>query len=188
MSKPQPPETNKTAEIGAKWLFLNGDLAFRTALYSSTKDWERNNDLEATAAILTRKRRTNGLELEVAGKLTDNWEVFGGVALMDAEILEVAENIDSTTGVVTRADVRFKGERPRNTPTATFNLWTTYKFLGNWKVGGGIEAKGERSGYNPQTAVATGVFTGNKFAPNALPGYARVDALVAYEEKNGLCV
>jgi catecholate siderophore receptor len=183
VSEPQPPETSKTAEIGAKWLFLNGDLAFRTALYSSTKDWERNNDLEATAQILTKKRRTNGLELEVAGKVTDNWEVFGGVALMDAEILEVAENIDGTTGVVTRADARFKGERPRNTPTATFNVWTTYKFLGNWKVGGGIEAKGERSGYNPQAANANALFTGTKFDPNTLPGYARVDAMLAYEEK-----
>jgi catecholate siderophore receptor len=183
VSEPQPPETSKTVEIGSKWLFLNGDLALRTALYSSTKDWERNNDLEATAAILTKKRRTNGLELEVTGKVTDSWEVFGGVALMDAEILEVAENIDGTTGVVTLADARFKGQRPRNTPTATFNVWTTYKFLGNWKVGGGIEAKGERSGYSPQGANANALFTGTKFDPNTLPGYARVDALVAYEEK-----
>ncbi len=181
VSKPQPPETSKTAEIGAKWLFLDGDLAFRTALYSSTKEWERNNDLEATAAILTKKRRTNGLELEVAGKVTSHWEVFGGIALMDAEILQVAENIDGTTGVVTRGDARFKGERPRNTPAATFNLWTTYKFLGNWKVGGGIEAKGERSGYNPQQADASAIFTNGKFDPNTLPGYARVDALLAYE-------
>ena len=183
VSKPQPPERGKTAEIGAKWLFLNGDLAFRTALYSTTKEWERNNDLEATAAILTKKRRTNGLELEVAGKVTDNWEILGGVALMDAEILQVAENIDGATGVVTGGDARFKGERPRNTPAATFNLWTTYKFLGNWKVGGGVEAKGERSGYNPQQANANAIFTNGKFDPNTLPGYARVDALVAYEEK-----
>ena len=58
-------ELSDTYEIGAKWLFLDGDLAFRTALYSATKDWERNTDLEATAATRPRKRRTNGLELEV---------------------------------------------------------------------------------------------------------------------------
>jgi len=61
---PQPPERSKTLELGTKWLFMDGDLAFRTALYTSTKDWERNTDLESTAAILTKKRRTNGLELE----------------------------------------------------------------------------------------------------------------------------
>jgi catecholate siderophore receptor len=181
-------ERSDTYEIGAKWLFLDGDLAFRTALYSATKDWERNTDLEATAAILTRKRRTNGLEIEVAGKLTDKWEMFGGVSLMDAKILKVATNSDGND-VGTAPDLgdsRFEGERPRNTPSATFNLWTTYKLPGNWKVGGGVEAKGERYGYNPQqqasqTSVAGGVFENGSFKPNTLPGYARVDALVAYE-------
>lgn len=192
VARPQPPETSQTAELGAKWLLLDGDLAFRAALYSSTKNWERNNDLEATAAILTKKRRTNGLELEVAGKVTSNWDVFGGVAFQDAEILQVAENINGTTGAITRGDARFEGQRPRNTPRATFNLWSTYKFLGNWKVGGGVEAKGERYGYNPQAAAGTalgqtgapgGVFVDGTFHPNTLPGYARVDALLAYEAR-----
>jgi catecholate siderophore receptor len=181
VAKPQPAERGKSAEIGSKWLFLDGDLALRTALYSSTKYWERNNDLEATAAILTKKRRTNGVELEVAGKVSSHWEVFGGVSFMDAKILKVAENIDGTTGAVTLADARFKGERPRNTPAATFNIWTTYTFLDNWKAGGGVEAKGERYGYNPQTTDASALFTGDKFDPNTLPGYARVDAMLAYE-------
>ena len=184
------PERGETYEIGAKWLFMNGDLAFRTALYSTTKEWERNNDLEATAAILTRKRRTNGLELEVAGKVTSNWEVFGGISLMDAKIVKVAINSDGNDAGTAPdvGDARFEGERPRNTPTATLNVWTTYKFLSNWKVGGGIEAKGERSGYNPQqqafqTSAAGGVFEDGSFKPNTLPGYARVDAMLAYEEQ-----
>jgi outer membrane receptor for monomeric catechols len=57
----------KSFELGAKWLLFDGDLALRAALYQATKDWERNGDLESTAAILTKKRRTNGIELEVAG-------------------------------------------------------------------------------------------------------------------------
>jgi catecholate siderophore receptor len=181
-------ERSETYEVGAKWLFLDGDLAFRTALYSATKDWERNTDLEATSAILTRKRRTNGLELEVAGKVTSQWEVFGGVSLMDAKILKVATNSDGND-VGTAPDVgdaRFEGKRPRNTPKATFNLWTTYKLTSNWKVGGGVEAKGERYGYNPQnqavqTSAAGGVFSDGSFHPNTLPGYARIDAMLAYE-------
>ncbi len=181
-------ERSETYEVGAKWLFLDGDLAFRTAIYSATKDWERNTDLEATSAILTRKRRTNGLELEVAGRMTSNWEVFGGVSLMDAKILKVATNSDGND-VGTAPDVgdaRFEGKRPRNTPKATFNLWTTYKLTSNWKVGGGVEAKGERYGYNPQnqavqTSAAGGVFSDGSFHPNTLPGYARIDAMLAYE-------
>ena len=181
--KPQPPERSKTIEVGAKWLFNDGDLAFRTALYRSTKDWERNTDLESTSAILTKKRRTDGLEFELSGYVAENWEVFAGVAFMDAHILEVAQNINATTGVITVADARLKGQRARNTPPVTFNLWTTYSFLGNWKIGGGIEAKGERFGYQPSAANANAVFTNGKFDPNRLPGYARVDAMLAYEAK-----
>ncbi len=186
--KPQPPERSKTVEVGAKWLFLDGDLTFRTALYRTTKDWERNADLEATAAILTKKRRTDGLEFELAGKITDNWELFSGLAFMDAKILEVAENVNATTGIITTADPRFKGERARNTPPMTFNMWTTYKIAGNWKIGGGFESKGERFGYSPsqtaaQTSTATGTFNTGSFNPNTLPGYTRWDAMVSYEEK-----
>jgi catecholate siderophore receptor len=180
--KPQPAERSKTVELGTKWLFLDGDLAFRTALYSTEKDWERNTDLESTAAILTKKRRTNGLEFELAGRITENWEVFSGLAFMDAEILEVAENVNAGSGAITKADSRYEGKRPRNTPSATFNIWSTYKFAEKWKFGMGLEAKGERLGYNPSGGAGSN-FTNGKFDPNTLPGYARVDAMLSYEEK-----
>lgn len=182
---PQPPETSQVVEAGAKWLFFDGDLNFRTAIYRAIKNWERNTDLESTAAILTKKRRTDGIELEAAGRITDNWEVFSGLALMDAEILEVAENVNATTGVITTANSGYKGQRPRNTPVYTFNLWTTYKLVGGWKIGGGVEAKGERYGYNPSGAGAIPTLPpGAKFHPNTAPAYERWDAMVAYEQKN----
>lgn len=179
---PQPPERSKTFEVGSKWLFLDGDLAFRTALFTSTKYWERNTDLESTAAILTRKRRTNGVEFELTGKITDKWDVFFGMALLDARILKVAENINATTGAVTTADERFEGQRARNTPIGTFNFWTTYAVTPAWKVGGGVEAKGERYAYVPSGANGSASFVDGHFNPNSAPGYARVDAMVAYEQ------
>lgn len=182
---PQPPERSKTVELGAKWLFLDGDLSFRTALYRTIKDWERSTDLEATASVLTKKRRTDGLEFEVAGNVTDNWEVFGGLALMDAKILEVAENATAGPGgttIITSADPIFKGQRARNTAPVTFNMWTTYKFASNWKVGGGFEAKDDRYGYNPSGAAGANIVNG-EFKPNIVPGYTRWDAMLAYEVK-----
>jgi len=184
---PLPPERSKTVELGAKWLFLDGDLSFRTALYRTTKDWERSTDLEATASILTKKRRTDGLEFELAGHLTDNWEVFGGVAFMDAKILEVAQNISTggangPAGTVYSAYAGYKGQRARNTPAMTANLWTTYTIAGNWKIGGGFEAKGERTGYNPSGGAGTN-FVNGAFKPNVVPGYTRWDVMAAYEAK-----
>ncbi len=168
-----PAERSQVTELGAKWMLLEGDLAFRAALYRAIKAWERNTDLESSAAILSRERRTDGLDFELAGRITPTWEVFGGVALMDAGILEVAPG----------ADPRLQGERPRNTPTYTFNLWTTYRLGGGWKLGGGAEAKGARYAYVPSQATSS-AFTGNDFDPNTAPAYVRWDAMLAYEQKN----
>ncbi|HRK78048.1 MAG TPA: TonB-dependent siderophore receptor [Thiobacillus sp.] len=182
---PQPPETSQVVELGAKWMFFDGDLAFRTALYRATKHWERNTDLESTASILTRKRRTDGLEFELAGRITHSWEVFAGVALMDAEILDTAENINATTGVITKGNLGYIGQRPRNTPEYTFNLWSTYKLGGGWKIGGGVEVKGDRYGYNPSGAGAIPTLPGGTaFHPNTAPSYDRWDAMVAYDQKD----
>ncbi len=179
---PLPPETSQVYEIGAKWLFFDGDLSFRTALYRAIKNWERNTDLESTAAILTKKRRTDGLEFELTGRITPDWDVFAGLALMNAEILEVAENVNATTGTITYADARYQGQRPRNTPPYTFNLWSTYKLGGGWKVGGGVEVKGDRYAYSPTGAFPT-LSPGTDFHPNTAPAYDRWDAMLAYEQK-----
>lgn len=181
---PMPAERSKVYELGAKWLLLEGDLALRTALYRAEKKWERNTDLEATAAILTKKRRTDGLELEAAGRVNENWEIFAGVALMDATILEVAENVNATTGVITQANPAYKGQRARNTPKYTFNVWSTYKLGGGWKLGGGVEAKGDRYAYNPSGSGPIPTLPGGTaFHPNTVPSYTRWDAMLAYEQK-----
>lgn len=73
---------------------------------------------------------------------------------MDAEILEVAPG----------ADARLEGQRPRNTPKLTFNLWSTYALGGGWKIGGGVEAKSDRYAYVPTAANANSNFIDGKFA------------------------
>ncbi len=178
---PQPPERSDTVELGAKYILFEGDLALRGAIYRATKTWERNTDLEATAAILTKKRRTDGIEIEAAGRLTQAWEVFAGVSLMDARVLEVAENINAVTGVVTYGNPGYVGQRARNTPKYTFNLWTTYRIDPHWRVGGGVEAKGDRQGFNPSASGAVPTLNG-AYHPNTSPAFHRVDALLSYEQ------
>jgi catecholate siderophore receptor len=164
-------------ELGSKWLWFDGDLAFRTALYHATKDWERNTDLESTASILTKKRHSNGLEFELAGRITEQWEIFAGMSFIKAAIDEVAVNRNATTGIETSANSNFEGQFPRNTPRRTLNLWNTYKVSGEWKLGLGFEAKDERTGYNPSSTGTAG------FDPNHIPGYVRTDLLVSYEKQ-----
>ena len=159
-----PAERSKVIELGSKWLLLDGNLAFRTAIYHAIKNWERNTDLESTASILTRKRESNGIEFEVAGRLTDNWEVFSGLSLIDAAILQVSPSAPDNSAV---------GQMPRNTPKLTANLWTTYQLPYGFKIGGGFEYKSKRAGYVPTRSYDN---------PNTVPSYVRWDAMVAYEQ------
>ncbi len=160
-----PAERSKVTELGAKWLFMDGNLAFRTALYHAVKDWERSTDLDASAndSLLTRKRESDGIEFELAGRITDNWEVFSGVSFINAKILEASPTAINDDAV---------GQMPRNTPRRTANLWTTYNIGWGFKVGGGVEYKSERSAFVPSRG----------YNPNFVPSYVRWDAMVAYEQ------
>lgn len=160
-----PAERSKVVELGSKWLLADGNLSLRTSLYRAIKDWERNTDLESTATILTRKRQSDGVELEVAGRITDNWEVFSGISYIHAEIREVAPG---------NGNPNFIGQAPRNTPRKTFNLWTTYQLPYGFKVGGGMEYKSRRYGGSPTGTAA--------FNPNWVDSYVRWDAMVSYDQ------
>ncbi len=151
------PEMNENVEIGAKWDLLDGDLSLRSALFHSEKTNERNTDpLMTDVYLLSGRRHTNGVEFEAAGRITPNWEVFGGVAWMKGEI---DEHIDEEN----------IGKWSLNTPPYTGNLWTTYRFFDNWKIGGGFEAVGKR-----YTSINN---------TTELPDYIRWDAMLSYEHK-----
>ncbi|MBS0322890.1 MAG: TonB-dependent siderophore receptor [Proteobacteria bacterium] len=164
-----PAERSKSLELGAKWELLDGDLSLRTSLYRAEKNWERNTDVESGqfVSILTRRRHTNGIELEAAGRLTRRWEVFAGLALMHSVIDQQAPG----------RTPQYVGMNPRNTPSYTFNLWSTYQFNEAWKAGMGVEGMGNRLAYGLGTNPGTTV------VPNAVPGYDRWDAMLSYEHQ-----
>jgi catecholate siderophore receptor len=163
-----PAERSQAIELGGKWFLRGGDLALRAAIYRAEKEWERNTDLESSASILTKKRRTDGIDLEASGEVAPSWELFSGLSLMNAKILEAAPG-NTSNGTV--------GKRPRNTPPFTLNVWLTHALNSKLKVGGGLEVKAERYGYSPSSASAG-------MTPfNMAPAYARLDMMVRYEDR-----
>ncbi|WP_156939040.1 TonB-dependent receptor [Deefgea rivuli] len=157
------PEENANYEIGAKWTLFNGDLALRTAVFRTEKTNERQTDIEPGVIkpyLLSGKRHTDGIELEAAGRLSDKWQVFAGVALMDPVIDDVANP----------ARKYQEGNRPDNAPTYTGNLWSTYQITSNWKIGGGMNAISKR-----YTNLDNIVY---------LPSYVRWDAMAEWSHRD----
>lgn len=151
-----PPEKNRNLELGAKWDLFDGDLALRTALFRTIKTNERNTDpLVTDVYLLSGRRHTDGLELELSGHLSPDWEIFAGWSLMRSKI---DRHIDPTQ----------EGREAPNTPRHTTSLWSSYRLNPAWKIGGGFEAVGRRYTSNSNTTV--------------LPGYLRWNAMAGWEQ------
>jgi catecholate siderophore receptor len=142
-----PPEKSRNLELGARLDSDDGRFTTRVALFHATKYNERNRDSESVDAcnyVLSGKRHAAGLEIDLAGRLTPRWEVFGSYAF-----IPVAE-VDQSSGA---AGTEPQGSRPGLTPRHSGTIWTTYRVSPQWRVGGGLNAKGrDRPQGLPQTS------------------------------------
>lgn len=163
----KPAETSELTEIGYKGDINDLGLSFRASLYHQVKNWERNTDLESTAAILSQRRHTDGVEFEVTGSITEKWDVFSGLGIMDSRI-------DTPANPVTQSQL--VGKAPPNSTPYTYNLWTTYKLPYGWKVGGGVNGMGRRNVYSMSNDAGTGPW-------NWVPAQMQVDGLIQYDAK-----
>ncbi len=133
------PEKSRNIEIGAKLDTADKRFTTRLAIFQSTKYNERNTDPDsaATAFLLSGQRHASGAEIDVTGRLTPAWEVFGSYMWMPDAVIDIAA---PTAGAGDRA-----GERPALTPIHSGTVWTTYQLNSQWRVGGGINFRSEQS-------------------------------------------
>ena len=150
------PERNKAAEIGTKWELFDRHLLVTGALFHTEKDNAREtvnrngvNTLESGAAY-----QVEGIDLEVSGKITDRWSVFGGLVLMRSKVLQSGNPANI-------------GLQMANIAHESFSMLSKYKFDGGWELGG--------------QAVYRSKIYGGTFGANTgteLPSYWRFDAFV----------
>ncbi|WP_223878935.1 MULTISPECIES: TonB-dependent siderophore receptor [Enterobacteriaceae] len=155
-----PPEEATSYEVGAKFDLFDGvtsnvtffDIHKRNVLYTETIGDE-------TYAKTAGKVRSRGIEVDVAGSLTDNLNIIGSYGYTDAKVLE---------------DPDYAGKPLPNVPRHTGSLFLTYDIHNVYDsntltVGGGGHALSRRSGTNG--------------ADYYLPGYAVADVFAAYKMK-----
>lgn len=134
-----PPEQSRNFELGAKLDSADQRFTTRLAIFQSTKYNERNTDPDsaATAFLLSGERHSSGLEMDLTGHLTPRWEVFFSYVWMPDAVIDKASP--------TAAAGDRQGERPALTPIHSGTAWTTYQVTPQWRVGGGLNFRGEQS-------------------------------------------
>ena len=155
-----PPETSNAYEVGAKFDLFDGittnialfDIHKRNVLYTEGIGGE---PIAKTAGRV----RSQGVEVDLAGSLTENTNIIASYGYTDAKVLE---------------DPDYAGKPLPNVPRHTGSLFLTYDihnaFAGNTlTLGGGGHGVSRRSATNG--------------ADYYLPGYFVADAFAAYKMK-----
>lgn len=154
---PFDPEEGIIYEVGAKFDLSNG-ISATAALFNIVKE----NVLisEGVVSRTAGEVRSRGLEIDIAGKLTDHWDVIGTYAYTDTETLKDEDGANTV------------GKRLVNSPRNMASLYLNYRTGsiaagGQWTLGGGARYVGERP-----------VDTVNRYF---LDAYTVADAYAAYQ-------
>jgi catecholate siderophore receptor len=151
------PEENRNYEVGAQWDVGRG-IQVRSALFHTVKVNQRINDSVTNTTILGGTRRVQGIELQVSGQMTSNWDIYASGALQDGKIVKATVN---------------EGNKPLGVSESVANVWTVYRLGGGFEVGGGLT-------YN-SGAYLTDVNSGPNSAK--IPAYTVFDATAAYVQR-----
>ncbi len=154
------PEGSRNIELGAKLDWFDGKLSTRMAVFHATKTNERNRDSPAgtplTDYLLSGERHAAGAELDIAGRITPAWEVFGSYAWIPSA------RIDKGNPDGTALSGELVGQRPSMTPRHSGTIWTTYQFTPTLRLGGGLNARSSQTpNRNPAGIVAPKFVTGD---------------------------
>ncbi len=152
-----PPEQAINFEIGAKLDSADKQWTTRVAAFRATKLHERNTDPLVDLVTLSGKRHVAGAEIDITGRLTPKWEIYGSYVWMP--VANIDEGVAGSEG---------EGTRPSLTPIHSGTVWTTYQIDRNWRVGGGLNFRGKQTpnrnpGWNAPSYVTADLMAEYKF-------------------------
>ncbi len=152
---PLASETAKQKEVGWKTSNALGNLDTTVAYFELTKQNIADYSLFPTITTIG-EAVSRGLELDAIGKLSPKLSMMASYAhLFDAKYTQGA----------------YQGLKLANAATNSGSLWLRYAVDAQWTTGAGVFAQGQRQADYANTVQ--------------MPGYSRVDAMVAYAFKEG---
>jgi len=154
LSQPLPPVTNEGWEAGVKYELFKENLSLTGAVFQITQNNARSQNGDGTFSA-TGTIQVKGVRTGLAGRITPEWQVFGGYTNLDAKIIN---GIGTGTA----------GNVPLNTPRDSATLWTTYTCKETYEIGGGPTYLGWRFANNQNSVT--------------VPPFTRFDLTAAYKQ------
>jgi catecholate siderophore receptor len=174
------PQQNRAIEVGNKWelfdrhLLVSGAL-FQTNVTNARESVNITSSATATAACpypagtvgtvscisAGAAYQIQGVDLEVAGKITDKWSVFGGLVLMKSEVTKSLVPPANTALYSTNVGLPLA-----NIANQSFSLLSKYQLNDVWEFGG-------------QAVYRSKIYGGTLLAANqgtSIPSFWRFDA------------
>ncbi|KXD62628.1 TonB-dependent receptor [Pseudomonas aeruginosa] len=157
---------SKQTEVGLKQLFPDGRGEWTLAAYHIVKKKLLSaNPLPPHDAQQVGQQSSDGLEASLELNLAQDWRLSANAALVRAEYDDFDETIDGQT-------YSRNGNRPRNVPRRTANLWLDKSFAETLRVGAGLRYVDRRYADAANQA--------------SLPGYTVVDANLGWRVRPDL--
>ncbi|MDZ3832671.1 MAG: TonB-dependent receptor [Sphingopyxis sp.] len=181
------PVRSHNYEVGAKVDLLDGGLSLTLAGFRGEK---RNVPVVGRPAATGsnslqgyQKLVVEGVEFGVSGQVTPDWNIFGGVLVMDSK-RKLSDAMEAALGFGNSGDYSaafpasgLNGDRLAFTPNVSATLWTTYRLPFGLTVGGGVQHAGSSYLGRPDDAL--------RVIPNGfygkLPAYTLVNAMLSYD-------
>ena len=174
-------------EVGAKVDLFDGGLSLTLAGFRGEK---RNVAVVGRPAATGtnslqgyQKLIVEGGEFSASGQITPEWNIFGGVLVMDSK-RKLSDAMETALGFGNAGDYStafpasgLSGDRLAFTPNFQATLWTSYRLPFGLTVGGGVQHTGSSFLGRPDDAlrvIPNGIF-------GKLPSYTLVNAMLSYD-------
>ena len=155
-----PPEKSRNLEIGGKWELFERRALLGAAVFYSEKFNERNTDPDNPGYLLSGKRHATGMEFNLAGHITPQWDIFFNHTWIPEA------KIDRSTVAFSAGGAQIQGDRPALTPKHSGSVWSTYAVTPKLRLGAGLTYRGKQSPEGSRALTAS--------------GFATIDAMAEY--------
>ncbi len=175
------PVTIDNYEVGVKWDWFGGKLSTTAAAFRTVKN-DVPHKTRRSDTIFYEEQMVQGIELGIAGNLTDRWKVFGGALWLDSErrssaAFNAEACADRPGDYGGDCSQTTDGDELAFTPKFSATLWMTYDVTDQFTVGGGVQYTGDSWLGRPDDAfrvIKNGV-------AGKLPDYFLVNVMASYE-------